>query len=97
LGRHLPFAMIGGRLRSERHQAGPVAPMAQLGVLSHWSTRQRSLVQLSHMDALKGEPGRRTRWRLQHRLALGKTLDLRAGVEGDDDAHEVSLGMSWYF
>lgn len=34
---------------------------------------------------------------LQHRLALGKTLDLRTGVEGDDHAHEVSLGVSWYF
>ncbi len=96
LGRHLPFAMIGGRLRSERHQAGPVAPMAQLGVLSHWSAHQRSLLQFSHVDALKGEPGRRTRWQLQHRLALGKALDLRAGVDGDDDAHEVSLGVSWY-
>jgi hypothetical protein len=30
-------------------------------------------------------------------LALGKTLDLRAGVEGDDHANEVSLGLSWYF
>jgi len=97
LGRHLPFAMIGGRLRSERHQAGPVVPMVQLGVLSDWSDQQRSLVQVSHVDALKGEPGRRTRWRLQHRLALGKTLDLRVGVEGDDDAHELSLGASWYF
>nr|WP_298250359.1 DUF4105 domain-containing protein [uncultured Halomonas sp.] len=96
LGRHLPFALIGGRLRSERHQTGPIAPMAQLGMLSHWSGDQRSLLQVTHMDALKGEPGRRTRWQLQHRLALGKTLDLRAGVEGDDDAHEVSLGVSWY-
>ncbi|MBB3182843.1 hypothetical protein FHR95_000367 [Halomonas fontilapidosi] len=71
--------------------------MAQLGVLSSWSAHQRSLVQVSHVDAPKGEAGRRTRWQLQHRLALGKALDLRAGVEGDDDAHEVSLGVSWYF
>jgi len=34
---------------------------------------------------------------LQHCLALGKRLDLRTGVEGDDDAEEVSLGVSWYF
>lgn len=97
LGRHLPFALLGGQLRSERHQAGPLAPMARLGVLSDWSADQRSLLQVTHADGLKGEVGRRTRWRLQHRLALGKALDLRTGVEADDTAHEVSLGLSWYF
>ncbi|MDT8879231.1 DUF4105 domain-containing protein [Halomonas saccharevitans] len=97
LGRHLPFALLGGQLRSERHQAGPLAPMARLGLLSEWTARQRTLLQVTYADGLKGEAGRRTRWRLQHRLALGKALDLRAGVEADDTAHEVSLGVSWYF
>ena len=97
LGPHLPFALLGGQLRTERHQAGPLAPMARLGLLSDWTANQRTLLQISHADALKGEEGRRTRWSLQYRLALSKRLDLRAGVEGDDDAKEVSLGLSWYF
>lgn len=97
LGRHLPFALLGGQLRSERHQAGPLAPVARLGLLSEWTAHQRTLLQVTHADGLKGEAGRRTRWRFQHRLALGKALDLRAGVEADDTAHEVNLGMSWYF
>lgn len=97
LGPHLPFALLGGQLRTERHQAGPLAPMARLGLVSDWTANQRTLLQVSHADSLKGEEGRRTRWRLQHRLALGKRLDLRTGVEGDDDAKEVSLGLSWYF
>ncbi|MGM1052598.1 MAG: DUF4105 domain-containing protein [Pseudomonadota bacterium] len=96
-GSHLPFVLLGGQLRTERYQAGPLAPMARLGLISDWTVNQRSLLQVSHADALKGEAGRRTRWLLQHRLALGKTLDLRTGVEGDDHAHEVSLGVSWYF
>ncbi|MCP1302514.1 hypothetical protein BIS09_01350 [Halomonas sp. R1t8] len=50
--------------------------------MSDWGARQRT-----HTDAFKGEPGRRSHWQLQHRL----------GIEGDDDAHEVSLGVSWYF
>ncbi|MFN2331182.1 MAG: DUF4105 domain-containing protein [Halomonas sp.] len=97
VGSHLPFALLGGQLRTERYQAGPLAPLAQLGLLSDWTANQRSLLQVSHADALKGEAGRRTRWLVQHRLALGKTLDLRAGVEGDEHAQEVSLGLSWYF
>ncbi|QFU00153.1 hypothetical protein FIU83_00675 [Halomonas sp. THAF5a] len=96
-GRHLPFALLGGQLRSERHQAGPLAPMVRLGLLSDWTPRQRSLMQVTQADGLKGEAGRLTRWRFQHRLALGKELDLRTGVEADDTAHEVSLGLSWYF
>lgn len=97
LGSHLPFAIVGGQLRSERHQAGPAAPMAQLGWLSDWNANQRTLLRVTHADALKGEEGRRTRWQLQHRVALDKAWDLRASVEGDDHAHEISLGVSWYF
>ncbi|MEQ6918007.1 Lnb N-terminal periplasmic domain-containing protein [Halomonas aquatica] len=97
LGRYLPFAMVGGQFRSERHQAGPVAPMAQVGALSDWSVNQRTLLQFTHSNSLQGEAGRRTQWRLQHRVGVNNALDLRAGVEGDDTAHEVSLGVSWYF
>ncbi|WP_192035968.1 DUF4105 domain-containing protein [Halomonas sp. YLGW01] len=96
-GRHLPFVMVGGQLRSERHQAGPVAPMVRLGVLSDWAAGQRSLLQVKHADGLKGGESRRTRWSFQHRVPLHKQLDLRAGVEGDEHAHEMSLGLSWYF
>ncbi len=96
-GRHLPFALLGGQLRTERHQAGPLAPAVRLGLMSDWGARQRTLLQATHTDALKGEPGRRSHWQLQHRLALGKRLDARLGIEGDDDAQEVSLGLSWYF
>ena len=71
--------------------------MARLGLVSDWPANQRTLLQISHADALKGEEGRRSHWQLQHRLALGKRLDLRTGVEGDDDACEESLGLSWYF
>ncbi|MDI4636273.1 MULTISPECIES: DUF4105 domain-containing protein [Halomonadaceae] len=96
-GRHLPFAMIGGKLRSEHHQAGPAAPMARFGVLSDWSTGQRSLLQVTHVDGLKGNESRRTQWLLRHRVALSNRLDFRAGLEGDDKADEVSAGLSWYF
>lgn len=96
-GRHLPFVMAGGQLRSERHQAGPVAPMVQLGMLSDWSSGQRSLLQVTHSDGLKGENSRRTRWLLQHRIPLGNRMDVRARLEGDDHASEAGLGLSWYF
>ncbi|MCG5514673.1 MULTISPECIES: DUF4105 domain-containing protein [unclassified Ectothiorhodospira] len=97
LGRHLPFAMAGGKLRSERHQSGFLVPMAHLGLLSDWTTSQRSLIQVFHAEGFKGEGGRRTHWLFNHRMALGEALDLRAGVEGDGDACEVSIGFSRYF
>lgn len=96
-GRHLPFGMLGGQLRTERHQVGPLAPAVQIGVLSDWRTGHRTLLQASHVDALKGEAGRNTLWHLQHRISLGKGLDARIGIESDNHAEEVSLGFSWYF
>lgn len=97
LGRHLPFAMVGGRLRSERYQAGPLPVVSQLGVLSDWGAGQRTLLEINHANAFKGADSHRTYLKLQHRLALGDQMDMRAGIEADEDAHEVSLGFSWYF
>ncbi|MFG6138554.1 DUF7840 domain-containing protein [Halomonas sp. B23F22_10] len=95
--RSLPFIMTGGQLRSERHQEGPAAPMLQLGLLYDWEPGQRSLLQITHADGLKGEESRRTQWLLEHRMAVGQQLDLRARWEGDDNAQELGLGVSWYF
>ncbi|GAA3896328.1 DUF4105 domain-containing protein [Halomonas cibimaris] len=97
LGRHLPFALFGGQLRTTRHQTGPLAPAVQLGLLSNWSTHQRTLMKITRTDALKGKAGQTTRWEAQYRWRLGKTLDLRAGVEGDDQAHEIRVGFSTYW
>lgn len=47
---HASAGIERGRLRSEHHQTGPIAPMAQLGMLSHWSGDQRSLLQVTHME-----------------------------------------------
>ncbi len=96
-GRHLPFGMLGGQLRTERHLVGPLAPVVQVGMLSDWSKGHRTLLQATHVDALKGEAGRTTSWHLQHRISLGNDLDARMGIESDKDSEEVSLGVSWYF
>ncbi|WP_447527725.1 Lnb N-terminal periplasmic domain-containing protein [Vreelandella sp. TE19] len=97
VGRYLPFAMVGGQARTERYQSGAVAPSAQLGVLTEWSAAQRTLLQATHTDSFKGAAGRRTHWQLQHRLAIDKSLDARIGIEHDERAEEVSIGLSWYF
>ncbi|MFG6665866.1 DUF4105 domain-containing protein [Halomonas sp. HNIBRBA4712] len=97
VGRYLPFVMIGGQARTERYQTGPLAPTAQFGVLTDWNTEQRTLLQATHTNALKGADGRRTHWQLQHRLALGKSLDGRIGIEHAEHTKEVSVGLSWYF
>lgn len=97
LGRHLPFGMVGGQLRTERHQSGPLGPAIQMGVLSNWASGHRTLLQATHVDTLRGEAGRHTLWHLQHRMALGKGLDARLGIESDNYSEEVSVGFSWYF
>ncbi|SEP96947.1 protein of unknown function [Ectothiorhodospira magna] len=94
---YLPFFMGGLQLRSENHKDGYLAPLVQLGMLGNWTSNQRSLLQLVHTDSLKGDAGRRTRWLLQHRVALGDNLDLRIGLEGDDHACEMRFGFSRYF
>ena len=66
-------------------------------MLSDWSKGHRTLLQATHVDALKGEAGRTTSWHLQHRISLGNDLDARMGIESDKDSEEVSLGVSWYF
>lgn len=96
-GRHLPFGMVGGQLRTERHQSGPLAPAVQVGVLSDWASGHRTLLRATHVDALQGETGRHTLWHLQHRIALGKSLDARLGIQSDNYSEEVSVGFSWYF
>lgn len=97
LGRHLPFGMLGGQLRTERHQTGFLAPAVQLGVLSDWTSGHRTLLQATHVDVLQGETGRRTLWHLQHRMAVSEALDARIGIESDNYSEEVSAGFSWYF
>ncbi len=96
-GSHIPFALIGGQLRTQRHNDGALAPMAQAGLLSHWTKRQRTLLTLEHADALQGKSSRSTQWNIQYRLALNNYLDFRVEARGDDDARELAAGTSFYF
>nr|WP_299379464.1 DUF4105 domain-containing protein [uncultured Halomonas sp.] len=97
IGSHIPFALVGGQLRTQRYNDGALAPMAQAGLLSHWTERQRTLLTIEHADALQGESSRSTEWNIQYRVALNNYLDIRVEAQGDGDARELAAGMSFYF
>ncbi|GAB2800394.1 hypothetical protein GCM10027040_29890 [Halomonas shantousis] len=97
LGKHLPFAMVGGRLRTQRNVDGPLAPAFQAGMLTEWSERQRTIASASYIDALSGSNGRRMLWQLEYRYALGKAVDARVEAQQDEEARELAAGLSFYF
>ncbi|OJA05172.1 DUF4105 domain-containing protein [Halomonas sp. QHL1] len=97
LGQHLPYALAGAQLRTQRHYDGIAVPMLEAGVVSSWSPSQRTHIQLSHRPNMGYNNRQRTEWQVQHRIALSTQWDMRFEFQHDYSANEASIGLSRYF
>ncbi len=91
--------MGGGDVRTARNQDGIAGLIAQMGLVSRWSSRHRTLLRFERREAFRGLDGRRTRLDLQYRLELDTKWDFRLGVQSDlERGHaEFAAGVSRYF
>lgn len=93
---HLVYALAGAQLRTQRHYDSMLAPMVKAGIVSSWSPRQRTHLELAHRRTIENN-GHHTQWQVQHRIALTTEWDIRMGLQQDRTATEASLGISRYF
>ena len=97
LGSHLPYALAGAQLRTQRHYEGVAVPMIKAGIVSSWSPSQRTHLQLTHRRNVGYDDRQRTEWQLQHRVALSTEWDVRFELQRDQSATEAGIGFSRYF
>ena len=97
VGPHLPYALGGVQLRTQRHYEGVAVPMIKAGIVSSWSSSQRTHIQLSHRRNVGYDDNQRTEWQLQHRIALSTEWDIRFELQRDQSATEAGIGFSRYF
>ena len=82
---YIDIDIVGASTQWFKLDAEPLSgllPRRQAAVLDTLLSHAAFLKQTGH------EPGRRSHWQLQHRLALGKRLDARLGIEGDDPVRD---------
>lgn len=97
VGPHLPYALAGAQLRTQRHYEGVAVPMIEAGIVSSWSPSQRTHLQVSYRRNIGYDDNQRTEWQLQHRMALSTEWDIRFELQQDQSATEAGIGFSRYF
>ncbi|BBI63219.1 hypothetical protein HSBAA_45250 [Vreelandella sulfidaeris] len=67
--------------------------MIKAGIVSSWSSSQRTHIQLSHRRNVGYDDNQRTEWQLQHRIALSTEWDIRFELQRDQSATEAGIGF----